>query len=96
MGERLYLVAYDIRHRRRWRRVHGLLQDTGHPVQLSIFQCRLDTRRLNMLLQQLMAEIDHSADAVLVIDLGAPATAPERLRSLGVPFTPARLEVLIV
>jgi hypothetical protein len=44
-GERLYVVAYDIGHPKRWRRVFKLMHGYGRWLQLSVFQCRLSARR---------------------------------------------------
>lgn len=39
-----YLVCYDIREPKRWRKVYKLLQGYGESVQLSIFRCWLSQR----------------------------------------------------
>lgn len=39
-----YLVAYDIRDPKRWRKAYKLLQGYGESLQLSIFRCWLSQR----------------------------------------------------
>lgn len=56
-----YLIAYDIRDPKRWRKAHKLLQGYGESVQLSIFRCRLsqrDREKLRWELEQILAAED--------------------------------------
>jgi len=56
-----YLVCYDIRDSKRWRKVYKLLQGYGEGVQLSIFRCRLslrDREKLRWELEQILAKED--------------------------------------
>ena len=56
-----YLIAYDIRDSKRWRKAHKLLQGYGESVQLSIFRCRLsqrDREKLRWELEQILAPED--------------------------------------
>jgi CRISPR-associated protein Cas2 len=39
-----YLICYDIREAKRWRKVYKLLQGYGESIQLSIFRCWLSQR----------------------------------------------------
>lgn len=39
-----YLIAYDIRDPKRWRRAYKLLQGYGERIQYSIFRCALTMR----------------------------------------------------
>lgn len=41
MDEHLYIVTYDIRDPKRWRRVFKIMNGYGEWVQLSVFQCRM-------------------------------------------------------
>lgn len=47
MGEERswYLVCYDIRDPKRWRKTFKLLKGYGKSVQYSIFRCRLNRRQ---------------------------------------------------
>lgn len=74
MADRIrYLVAYDIRHPRRLRRVHRVASDHGEPLQYSVFVCDLTRTELIALKRALLAEIKTSEDSVGIFDLGAPA-----------------------
>jgi CRISPR-associated protein Cas2 len=69
-----YLVAYDIRHPRRLRRVHRVAKDHGEPLQYSVFVCDLTATELIALKRALLAEIKLTEDSIGIFDLGAPAT----------------------
>ena len=74
MADRIrYLVAYDIRHPRRLRRVHRVATDHGEPLQYSVFVCDLTAVELVALKRALLAEIKTTEDSVGIFDLGAPA-----------------------
>jgi len=45
MDEHLYIVTYDIRDPKRWRRIFKIMNGYGEWVQLSVFQCRMSRRR---------------------------------------------------
>ncbi len=56
-----YLVCYDIRCPRRWRKAHKLLLGYGEAVQLSVFRCRLsqrDREKLRWELEQILSQED--------------------------------------
>ena len=75
MAERIrYLVAYDIRHPRRLRRVHRVATDHGEALQYSVFVCDLTAVELVALKRALLAEIKTTEDSVSIFDLGAPTT----------------------
>jgi CRISPR-associated protein Cas2 len=69
-GERLYVVVYDISSPKRWRRVFRLMEGFGEWLQLSVFQCRLSTRRHAELIALLDGIIHHDDDHVILMDLG--------------------------
>lgn len=69
-----YLLAYDIRHPRRLRRVHRLASDFGEPLQYSVFICDLTGVELISLRQKLLEEIKTTEDSISIFDLGAPTT----------------------
>jgi CRISPR-associated protein Cas2 len=57
-----YLICYDIRDPKRWRKAYKLLQGYGESVQLSIFRCRLtqrDREKLRWELEQIL-EVEDS------------------------------------
>lgn len=97
MGEeRLYIVTYDIGDPRRWRRVYRFLLGYGEWLQLSVFQCRLDRKRLVQLEASLRERIRERDDHVLLLDLGPADRVRPDVRSLGKSFTPLRREPVIV
>ncbi|MHB1537128.1 MAG: CRISPR-associated endonuclease Cas2 [Solirubrobacteraceae bacterium] len=80
-----YLVAYDIRHRARLRRVHRVATDYGEPLQYSVFVCDLTAVELISLREKLLTEMKTSEDSVSIFDLGAPASrGVECIEFLGV------------
>lgn len=96
MDEHLYLVTYDIRDDKRWRRVFKLMKGFGEWLQLSVFQCRLSRKSHAELIQLLDGAINHHVDALLVIDLGPADKVQPRVVSLGDKFDPVAREPIIV
>ena len=96
MEEHLYIIAYDIRSPRRWRRVFRLLQGYGEWLQLSVFQCRLSRRRRAELKAALDALIKHDEDHVILLDLGPAERVTLRVDSLGKAFEAVAREVVVV
>lgn len=96
MDDRLYIVAYDIRDPKRWRKVFKLLHGYGDWLQLSVFQCRLNRRRHVELVAALRERIHHKEDHVLLLDLGRVEQVDLRVESLGKTFAPVTREPIIV
>lgn len=96
MDEHLYLVTYDIRDNKRWRRVFRLMKGFGEWLQLSVFQCRLSRRRHAELIALLDGIIKHGDDALLLIDLGPADKVKPRVVSLGDKFNPVVRQPVIV
>ncbi|MGZ9032970.1 MAG: CRISPR-associated endonuclease Cas2 [Rhodospirillales bacterium] len=94
--EHIYIVAYDIGEPRRWRRVFKLLQGYGEWLQLSVFQCRLTSRRRIELAAALSGLINHNQDHILILDLGAVERVELRVISLGKAYAPVVREPVIV
>jgi CRISPR-associated protein Cas2 len=94
--EHLYIVSYDVRDPRRWRRLFRAMNGFGDWLQLSVFQCRLDkVRRLR--LEAAIEEIVNSReDHVLIMDLGPAESVKPRVRSIGKAFDPIQREPVIV
>ncbi len=81
-----YLLAYDISHPRRLRRVHTVAKTYGYPLQYSLFVCDLDDVQLVKLERDLSAEIVHREDRISIFDLGAPSgRGVECVRQIGLP-----------
>jgi CRISPR-associated protein Cas2 len=94
--EHLYIVAYDIRDARRWRRLFKLMHGYGDWLQLSVFQCRLSRRRRIELQAAIREIINDNADHVLLLDLGRADGVELRVTSLGKSFEPVVREPIIV
>lgn len=95
-GERLYVVAYDISHPKRWRRVFKLMHGYGRWLQLSVFQCRLSARRRAELAARLDALIHHAEDHVVILDLGPADQVELRVESFGKSYeAPERRAIVI-
>ncbi|HSW62003.1 MAG TPA: CRISPR-associated endonuclease Cas2 [Dissulfurispiraceae bacterium] len=94
--EHLYIICYDIRNQKRWRRVYRKMKGYGEWVQLSVFQCRLNRIRFLRLESELKEIIVNTDDHVLFFDLGPADQVKPRTVSLGKTFTPEELEPVIV
>jgi CRISPR-associated protein Cas2 len=94
--QHLYVVSYDIRCPKRWRRVFRTMNGYGEWLQLSVFQCRLDAMALLRLEATLAEEINQDEDHVLMVDLGPAENVQPRVRSLGKTFQPVTRESVIV
>lgn len=95
-NERLYFVAYDIADPKRWKRVFRIMKGHGTWLQLSLFQCRLSTRRRIELASKLSASIHHEDDHVLIVDLGPAEGAGLNVTSLGKSYgAPERRAIVI-
>jgi CRISPR-associated protein Cas2 len=93
----LYLVCYDISDPKRLRRVFKTMRGFGDHLQLSIFRCDLSPRERAEMIMAIGAIIDHTADQILVVDLGPPdGRAADCFFALGRPYTgPERLAVIV-
>ncbi|HKQ08185.1 MAG TPA: CRISPR-associated endonuclease Cas2 [Blastocatellia bacterium] len=65
----LIVVAYDVRDRRRLRRVAKMMEQYGSRVQFSVFECRLDKERMARLFADIKRAINRRQDKVTVITL---------------------------
>jgi CRISPR-associated protein Cas2 len=81
-----YLLAYDISHPRRLRRVHQVATTYGYPLQYSVFVCDLDDVQLVALERDLSRVIHHREDRISIFDLGPPnGRGVQCVRQLGLP-----------
>ena len=94
--ERLFIVTYDIRCPKRWRKVFKLMNGYGEWLQLSVFQCRLSARRRAELQFALEGLIRRSEDHVVMMDLGDADKVSPKVTSLGLGFAPIVREAIIV
>jgi CRISPR-associated protein Cas2 len=71
---RWYLVCYDIRDPRRWRRCFKVLKAYGRSVQYSIFRCYLTRRQLEQMRWELEKELEPE-DSLMIAGLCAGCTS---------------------
>lgn len=67
----LILIAYDITHAKRLRRVAKTCEDYGVRVQYSVFECHLDETDFDTLWTILHDEIDSDEDRLVAYRLDA-------------------------
>jgi CRISPR-associated protein Cas2 len=63
-----YLVSYDIRDPKRWRKAYKIVNGYGRSLQYSLFRCRLTVADLERLRWELERVLD-SEDSLLFIGL---------------------------
>jgi CRISPR-associated protein Cas2 len=86
--EHLYVVSYDIREPRRWRKVYQAMHGFGERLQLSVFQCRLGKERVLKMEDILRRLVDQTEDHVVILDLGPSEHVEVRVSSIGKAFEP--------
>jgi len=96
MDEHLYVVTYDIRDPKRWRRIFRIMKGYGEWVQLSVFQCRLNRQRHAELIALLDGMIHHADDHVVLMDVGPADKVAPHITSLGRNFAPIERASVIV
>jgi CRISPR-associated protein Cas2 len=63
-----YLIAYDVRDAKRWRKVYALVRGFGTRLQYSVFRCKLSARQLEQLRWELEKRLDKE-DSLLLVGL---------------------------
>lgn len=94
MARRLYIVCYDIRSPKRWRRVFALMDRSGLHRQLSVFLVKKDRRGMERLINDLDGLIDPDEDTVVIAPVGRGEV--DRITELGVKGAMPGAQVLIV
>ncbi|WP_150048606.1 CRISPR-associated endonuclease Cas2 [Methylomonas rhizoryzae] len=94
--EHLYIITYDIRDPKRWRRVFRLMKGYGEWLQLSVFQCRLSRKRHAELIALLDGIIHHNEDHILIVNIGPAETVKPSVVSLGKDFEVVARQPVIV
>lgn len=94
--EHLYIVSYDIRDPRRWRKLFQAMHGFGEWLQLSVFQCRLNKMRALRLEAAIREIVNAKEDHVLIMDLGPAESVTPRVSSIGKAFAPLERESIIV
>lgn len=67
-SKNFYMICYDIRDPKRWRKAHQLLKGYGETLQYSIFRCRLNQRDREKLRWELEKILD-AEDSLLIAGL---------------------------
>lgn len=94
--EHLYIVTYDIRDAKRWRKVFRLMKGYGDWLQLSVFQCRLSRKRHAELIALLTDAIHHTEDHVLIVNVGPAENIKPSVVSIGKEFEVLERQPVIV
>ena len=91
-----YIVTYDISDPKRLRKVFRLMLGYGDHLQLSVFQCELNSRELVELRHALGEIIHHGEDQVLFANLGpVEGRGSESIESLGRAYNdPERMAIV--
>lgn len=94
---RCYLVCYDIRDPKRWRKVFRTMKGHGEHWQYSVFFCVLkDIDRVRMQ-TELEEAMNLKADQTMIIDLGSDEQiARQSATVLGQSLAPADTGMLVV
>lgn len=93
----LYVVTYDVRDDKRWRRVFKLMRGHGDHLQYSVFRCELNDRERAALIEKLAAVIKKDEDQVLLFPLGPAGGQREvNVHAVGVAYAPVTHGPVIV
>jgi len=65
----IYMVCYDVTHTKRLRKVAKILEDLGLRVQKSFFQCDIDERRKDLLVQRMVKVLNLKKDYLYIYPL---------------------------
>lgn len=68
--DHVYLVAYDIRDPRRWRKVFRAMKGYGDSIQYSVFRCVLSPEQSVQMVSALGEAMNQKEDRILIADLG--------------------------
>lgn len=97
MAKNSFIVAYDIAEDRRRTRVYNYLRGWGDHLQYSVFRVVLSRIELARLRAAIHDLVDHSADQVLLFDLGpADGRARGSVVSIGLDYTHPERHAVIV
>lgn len=90
----LHLVAYDVRHPRRLRRVAKVCENYGIRVEYSVFECDLAPEVFDRLWAEISREIDWEQDTILAYRICAACV--RRIASMGQVVRPEKALVYML
>ena len=92
-----WLVIYDIRDPKRWRKVYRRMRGQGERIQFSVFRCRMTPRQMERLRWELEQRLE-GEDSVLFVGLCdscvARVVARNRPESWPLEEDPVRFKVV--
>lgn len=77
----LRLIAYDVAHPKRLRRVATICQNYGIRIEYSVFECDLDDTLFELFWEQLRQAVDEAEDRLIVYRICA--NCEEHIRTIG-------------
>ena len=86
----LYLIAYDIRHPARLRKLAKIVQDYGIRMQKSVFEAELLPSELQNMMRRMKSIINPSEDGIKIFRLCQSCEAKRSGAGLGKPSLPDR------
>ena len=93
----LYIVSYDVRNDKRWRKVFRLMRGYGDHLQYSVFRCELSDRERIELTEKLTQVIKQDDDQVLFFSLGpAGGVNEQRVYAIGQAYTPSEHGAVVI
>lgn len=94
--EHLYIISYDIRDQKRWKKIYKTLKGFGEWLQLSVFQCRLGKMSALRLEAALCEIMNQNEDHLLIMDLGPAENVKPKVHSIGKLFEPIERRSIII
>ena len=70
---RIFIVAYDISCKKRWRHAQKILKKTCQRGQLSVFFCRSTVQRMQKLEHELRKVLDFEEDRLMIVEANRPS-----------------------
>ena len=86
---RCYIVAYDIRDQKRWRKILKIMKGHGEHWQYSVFFCVLKEIDRVRMQARLEHEMNLKEDKCLILDLGSNEPAARAATAVLGPSLPA-------
>jgi len=64
-----YVVAYDIKDSKRRKKIASILEEYGFRVNYSVFELKIDKKKLKELLKRIVLEVDKKDDSIRFYNL---------------------------